>query len=258
LIEDAELASYFGVEPEILEYLPELLQDLWELGSDPELVVEWLGEQGIGGSGHRVLDLGCGKGAVALAVAEGLGCSVDGIDALPAFVDIARSEARLRGVDQLCRFSVGDLRKTAAEARGYDAVLLVSVGVLGTAEDMTGGCRRCVRSGGLIIIDECYLDQPGVVDFTGYEQLATHGETLRRLTAHGDELVRERAVTADEIRDQNRRYTGWIERRVAELSRRHPEHAAAFDAYLEKEREECELLETKVRCATWMLRRAAD
>jgi SAM-dependent methyltransferase len=252
---DADLAAYFGVAPAILEHVPELLQDLWELGSDPELVLEWLREEGLGGSGTRVLDLGCGKGAVAMTVAEELGCRVDGIDALPAFIDLARGEARARGLGQLCRFEVGDLRETIREARGYDAVLLVSVGVLGSAEALVGGCRRCVKDGGVIIIDDAYLVRPGAIEFPGYDNLTTREETLRQLASHGDELLRERRTPRAEVRAQNKRYSRAIERRVAELTARHPEHAHSLRDYLHKERRECEILETVVECATWMLRR---
>jgi len=38
--------------------VPELLQDLWELGSDPDLVAQWLELEGCVGSEARVLDLG--------------------------------------------------------------------------------------------------------------------------------------------------------------------------------------------------------
>jgi methylase of polypeptide subunit release factors len=129
-VEEAELASYFGVAPEIVGFVPELLQDLWELGSDPELIVRWLREGGLAGAQTRVLDLGCGKGAVALAVAGALGCRVDGVDALLAFVEVARGQARRLGLGQLCRFELGDLRETVQDARGDDAVLLLAVGVL--------------------------------------------------------------------------------------------------------------------------------
>ncbi len=44
-----EIAKYFGVAPEIPPFLPELLADLSELGSEPELVAEWLRGAGLGG-----------------------------------------------------------------------------------------------------------------------------------------------------------------------------------------------------------------
>lgn len=255
VIDEGELAGYFGVAPEIVTFLPALLQDFWELGSEPELVVSWLREEGIGVQ-SRVLDLGCGKGAVALGLAEAVGCRVDGVDALPAFVTIAQQEAYRRGVEDLCRFEVGDLRETVRHARDYDAVLLVSVGVLGSPAEVVGGCRQCVVPGGLMIFDDSYLLEPGRVEFSGYELLATYEETLRQLTSYGDRLVRERIVPAEEVRAQNRRYTTWIERRADELAARHPEHAAAFRAYVERERQECAILENSVTCAGWMLQRA--
>lgn len=253
---EAELASYFGVAPEILGFVPELLQDLWELGSDPKLIVRWLRDEGLAGAQTRVLDLGCGKGAVALAVAEALGCRVDGVDALPEFVEVARGQARRLGLGRLCRFELGDLRETVQDARGYDAVLLLAVGVLGSTAEMVSDCRRCVTPGGLMIIDDAYLREPGKLEFPGYEELTTRDETLRQLTSHGDHLVREQTIPVEAVRAQNQRYTGWIERRAQELSARHPQHAAAFHAYLDKEQQECAILETAVTCATWMLQRA--
>jgi hypothetical protein len=52
---------------------------------------------------------------------------------------------------------------------------------------------------------------------------------------------------------QKRRFTTWIERRAAGLAVRFPEHAPSFAASVEKERRECELLESALECATWML-----
>jgi cyclopropane fatty-acyl-phospholipid synthase-like methyltransferase len=255
-VEEAELASYFGVAPEIVGFVSELLQDLWELGSDPELIVQWLQGAGLAGAQTRVLDLGCGKGAVAIAVAEALGCRVDGVDALSGFVEVARGQARRLGLEHLCRFELGDLRETVQHAHGYDAVLLIAVGVLGSTAEMVGGCRRCVPPGGVIIIDGAYLREPGKLDFPGYRELTTRDETLRQLTSFGDHLVRERTIPVEAVHAQNQRYTGWIERRAEELSARHPEHADAFHAYVNKEQQECAILETAVTCATWMLQRA--
>ncbi len=255
-MDDADLAAYFQVDPEILRFVPELLQDLDALGSDPELVVAWLGESGFRGPESRVLDLGCGKGAVAVAVADRLGCRVRGVDALPAFVDAARRQAISRGVGALCTFETGDLRDTVETGGDYDAVLLVSVGVLGSPEAMVRGCRACTRQGGVMILEEAYLREPGRVDFPGYGDVVTHAETVRQLTSYGDQLIRERRTSLAEMQAQNRRFSAWIERRAAELAARHPEHASAFRAYVEKERRECELLESALECATWMLRRA--
>jgi 2-polyprenyl-3-methyl-5-hydroxy-6-metoxy-1,4-benzoquinol methylase len=255
-MDDAELAAYFQVEPEILGLVPELLQDLEALGSDPELIVAWLDEAGVRGPEARVLDLGCGKGAVSVAVAEGLGCRVHGVDAFSPFVEAARRRAAVGGVGELCTFVVGDLRDTVSRGGDYDAVLLVSVGVLGSPEAMVRGCRACARPGGVMILEEACLREPGRVEFPGYGNVATHAETVRQLTRHGDELIRERRTSLAEMQAQDRRFTAAIERRATELAARYPEHAAAFRAFVDKELRECELLESALECATWMLRRA--
>jgi len=257
-MDNADLAVYFQVAPKILRFVPELLQDLDALGSDPELVVVWLGEQGLQGPETRVLDLGCGKGAVAVAVAERLGCRVHGVDALPAFVEEARRQAASRGVGALCTFQLGDLRDVVAKGGDWDAALLVSVGVLGSPEAMVRGLRACTRPGGLMILEEAYLCEAGRVEFPGYGDVVTRAETLRQLTSHGDELICERRTPLAEMQAQNRRFTASIEQRAAELAVRHPEHAQAFRAYVDKERRECELLERALECATWMLKRAED
>jgi len=76
-------------------------------------------------------------------------------------------------------------------AGGYDAVLLISVGVLGSPAEAVGACRRRVLPGGLMIIDDADLRQEEKLEFPGYAQLTARDETLRQLASHGDHVVRE-------------------------------------------------------------------
>ena len=93
--------------------------------------------------------------------------------------------------------------------------------------------------------------EPGVIEGS---VARAPGTPVVVLTAHGDQLVRERRTPLAEVREQNHRYNAWIERRAGELADRHPELADSFRAYVEKERQECEILERLVECATWLLR----
>jgi len=77
----------------LLPYLPYLLQDLWELGSSPDEIVSAIKNCGID-KGWRVLDLGCGKGAVSIRLARNFGCSVKGIDFINDFIDYARKKRK--------------------------------------------------------------------------------------------------------------------------------------------------------------------
>ncbi|MCL1918611.1 MAG: hypothetical protein FWG14_09910 [Peptococcaceae bacterium] len=67
---------------ELLPFLPYLLQDFWELGSDPNVMVDLLKKHVNISSKTRILDLACGKGAVAVKVAQKLRVKVKGIESL--------------------------------------------------------------------------------------------------------------------------------------------------------------------------------
>jgi SAM-dependent methyltransferase len=253
----SELADYFQVSPEILPFIPELLADLWALGGDPELIVEWLRPLGHRGGSARVLELGCGKGANAIAVAQHLGLEVDGVDAFEPFVREARQQARRHGVEELCRFRVGDVREEVGRLEGFDVVLFISVGgVLGSPRETVAALRRVIRPGGHLILDDGWRLSEDCLDSPGYEYLLSREETMAQLLAHGDALVREKLISTAEVVAQDVRFTELIERRAKALAERHPEHADAFLGYIKTQEEECRVLETAVQCATWMLQRS--
>ena len=253
---DAELAAFFQVDPSILHLVPELLTDVWALGSDPERVIRQLQPAGLA-PGARVLDLGCGKGAVSLAVAEAFAAKVDGTDAFAPFVADAVRRAEAVGLAGECCFWCEDLRTTAAVARGYDAVLYISVGnVFGGPQDTVAALRRTVRPGGLMVFDDGYLasGDRGIA-FPGYGHMLSRRRTINGLTTFGDRLVDERLIPPDELAAQNRVIMQVIEVRAAALATRFPQHAAALAAYVAKEKAECEVLDNRVQCATWIIER---
>ena len=90
---EQSLADSLETRKETLPYLPELLVDLWTLGSSPKLVVDMLESLKLPESFTRVLDLGCGKGAVAITLAKELGFTALGIDANAAFLKEAERKA---------------------------------------------------------------------------------------------------------------------------------------------------------------------
>ncbi|MFW5739251.1 MAG: SAM-dependent methyltransferase [Myxococcota bacterium] len=247
------LAAYFGVAPEIAHFIPDLLVDFFELGSYPETLVQLARRAGLS-SGAHVVDLGCGKGAVALTMARDIGVRVHGIDAMAPFITEARQRAREQGLDPLCEFTCEDLRNTVERDASYDAALFVSVGeVLGDNGSTVGAIRRIVRPGGLIIVDDGWTERP--CDLPGYATMTSHREVVRQLTSHGDEIVEELVYEAGDIRRMNALYQARIEAQVQRLSAAHPEHADAFRAYLEREKAENRVLDSDVVGASWVLRR---
>jgi SAM-dependent methyltransferase len=77
--------------------------------------------------GRRVLDVGCGPGRHALALAR-RGIDVVGVDLSEDFVALARDAADAEGLP--ARFEVGDVRELAVET-GFDAVLCLCQGGFG-------------------------------------------------------------------------------------------------------------------------------
>lgn len=247
------LASSMDAEPEILRFLPELLQDLEDIGARAADVVKIV--DGIGlGSKQRVLDLGSGKGAAALAIAERTGAHVHGVDGMPAFVEHARAEAVRRGLSDRCSFEVGDVRDAVTAAQGYDLVMQLALGPLfGNAADTVGVLRQCVASGGHVLIDDAYVGE-------GYERpedasdCFDHETTVSLLEAHGDSLVVERVIDTDDDLSWYREMTEKILQRAGELSARYPDEAPALMEFAERQRRETEQLSGALVGALWLLR----
>lgn len=82
--------------------------------------------------GGRVLDVGLGSGAIAVAIAhERADVQVAGIDKSPQALEVAASNARSNGVDARCDFRIGDL---AALAGGPYQLIVSNPPYIGAGE----------------------------------------------------------------------------------------------------------------------------
>jgi len=103
-------------------------------------------------AGPRILELGCGSGGTALALAA-RGAAVTAIDLSPARIGEARAAAEQRGLR--AEFVVGDLNRMALPGGPYDAVVahdaLHHVLELGALLDRVRGAL--VPGGRLIVMD---------------------------------------------------------------------------------------------------------
>jgi len=251
-----EMARAFDATPELLPFIPELLSDLWALGCSLEVIVKLLRPLGLPAATTRVLDLGCGKGAVALTLAQEFGFQALGVDFFELFIKDARERAEEMGLMSLSRFECADVRDAVREARDFDVVIYASVSMLGRLDECVAKLRRCIHPGGYILIDNAFLVDPEKVESPWYEHFATHEETLRRLTAHGDALLHEVTIPAEDVKALNRKYTELIRRRAEKLAELHPEAADSFLWYVEKQERESEIMETTMISAVWLLQRA--
>jgi SAM-dependent methyltransferase len=253
---EQQIAAAFGIEPVLVSVLPELLADIWALGSWPEKIVDLLRASTTLPQGASVVDLGCGKGAVAIPVARELLFRVHGIDLFAPFLAEARARAVSEDISELCRFEIGDLRQALKASRKYDVAILAAVGAIGDHRRTVLEMRRIVRPGGTLVIDDGFLKRDAGRTPPGYGYYRSRDETIRELTSHGDRMMHERLVPADELRECNRINTELIRARAAELADRAPELADALERYVQSEVEECAFLESRTTAAIWLLERS--
>jgi len=253
---EKDIAQSLETTPELLPFIPELVADMWALGSSPDRVVELLKPLDLPSEETRVLDLGCGKGAVPITLAHQLGFRAMGIDACRPFLEDAKSKAKEYNVSELCQFEFGDMRKAVKNLKNFDVVIYASIGsVLGGFDESVGKLRQTVRPDRYIIIDDGFLKESNKLDRAGYEHYAPHDETLKQLTSHGDTLLREIIYTDEETRDLNNRYLELIRPRAEKLIKNHPESADSVSSYIKNQEKECEIIDKYVAGAIWLLQR---
>lgn len=250
-----DIAASLECDERLLPYLPQLLIDLWALGSSPELIVGLLKPLGLLARKTSVLDLGCGKGAVSILLARELGLHVVGIDSFEAFLKEAEEKAREYSVSHLCQFRLGDMREAVEVERDFDAIIYASVGgILGSYNECVGKLRECVRIGGYMVVDDGFLKKGARLSRKGYEHYVPYVETLEQLNAHGDAILKEVSTEAETV-SMNAQYLRLITKRARELLDCYPEAQDLLEKYVENQKVECEILDEYVSGAIWLLQK---
>jgi SAM-dependent methyltransferase len=253
---EQEMVAYaLEVDPQLLPYIPELLADLEELGSDAELITQVLSGLDLAADAE-VIDLGCGKGAVAIEIADELGFKVLGIDLFEPFINSARNLAAKMQVSALCEFRVGNVLDMAAAVEPRDVVVFAALGdVLGRLDDTVKVIREYVKPGGFIIVSDLFLAAAGSNEFPGFERYAHHSETIALLTSNGDVLRHEILVDdhADDDEEPADDEAEKIRERAIKLAVQHPELEDALMHFASEQARENEFVEANLIEAVWVL-----
>ncbi|UCG25941.1 MAG: class I SAM-dependent methyltransferase [Chloroflexota bacterium] len=125
---------------------------------EPErrLVTEWLWSRLDLAPGVQVLDVTCGPGLYAVALAE-RGCKIVGVDFSPASIAYARQLASERNVFERCRFEEADVRQMTFENDQFDAALFLygqlSVFTVEDALALLTKIASYLRPGGRLVVE---------------------------------------------------------------------------------------------------------
>jgi SAM-dependent methyltransferase len=250
-IKESVVNAMDGNDAALYPYLPYILQDLWEFGADPDIFKALIRKHCDHYSELHILDLGCGKGASSVKLAQTFDCRCLGIDAVKEFIHDARMKARAYGVVHLCTFEQGDIRDRVGKLRDFDIILLGAIGpVLGDYYQTLTTLAPCLADNGLIMIDDGYIEADS--DYT-HPMILRKDTLLEQIKESGMRLVDEVIVDKEYINEEDGRIFNKIYNRCYELIDKYPDKRDLFEDYIKKQEEENDVLENKMICSVMVI-----
>jgi cyclopropane fatty-acyl-phospholipid synthase-like methyltransferase len=249
------IADSLEVNKRLLPRIPFLLQDLWVLGGSVNQIFDVVGSLKSLSPLKKMLDIGCGKGAVAIQLVSRYGFHAVGIDAMSPFLEEAAKKAAEYNVSHLCQFINQDIHEYVSNDHDYDLVILAALGgIFGSFQNTIAKMRTQVNPGGFMIIDDGYLKKSNHLNRKGYGHYKNYDDTIRELTFFGDRIINQ-VDTSEVSKNINREYIDLIKRRGEELISKHHELKKDIDDYIRLQAEECDVLENEIEGALWVIRK---
>lgn len=251
--EESVVTAMDGTDAGIFPYLAYILQDFWEIGSSPADMIELVEKHTKNYSNLKVLDLGCGKGAVSVKIAGKLNCECWGIDGIGEFIAEANQKAKEYKVESLCRFEQADIREKINELPAFDVIILGAVGqVFGDYLATLTKLKRCLKTGGIILIDDAYIEDSSAFN---HSALLKRSELLKQISEARMVLIDEKTVNnADEQQSEYEQEFDYITLRCKELIKKYPSQKILFEEYIKKQNEEYSVLTNDVVPLTMVIK----
>ncbi len=251
LEESIATAMDFDKNTAIVPFLPYIMQDFWDMGTPPEIVIDLVQKHCRNYSGLRVLDLGCGKGATSVRLAKALHCSCLGIDGTPEFIETSKTKAQEYEVGKLCRFEVGDIREKIKTLDKFDVIVLGAIGqVFGDYYATLTTLSEHLTSEGIIIINDAYIDDSSTFQ---HSAVFPHRELLAQVKDAGMELIDEHADVANS--EEYSEQFECIQNRCNELIAKYPNKSTLFEKYVQNQVDEYNAIENEMICVVMVLKK---
>lgn len=243
-----EFRHSLDLTTDVLEkYIPELLKGLWELGSVPEYVIELMARNNLG-THMQILDLGCGKGAVLVKVAQQFDIKALGVDIVPDFIEEANLYANTWGVSDKVEFKTEDILETLKATTSQDLVIYgYDSEILGDLKTTLSQLAKCMKADGYIILEYMFSDLMT-------DTMVSNNDMKDILDQSGYRILDRIDWNKEKLKQTNKENTIIIKENVQRLIAQYPDEKEAFKEYLQNQIDECEELENKYTCTTLLLR----
>lgn len=239
-------------DSQIVPFIPEILKDLWELGSIADYVVELVEKHIPQNKLKKVVDLGCGKGAVLIQLSEKVKFEGIGIDLMPQFIDDARNYAARQSYSKHLKFEVGDLKEQHERHPIFNHV------IYGHDSDIFGDVTQSLLELEKYMSDESWIAFESLYSINpanNPEDVPNKAEFMLQIEKSGLEIVEQIVWNREKLRNINQANTASISKQITELIKSYPEKENLFTTYLENQIEECQDLEQNLECLTVLLKR---
>jgi ubiquinone/menaquinone biosynthesis C-methylase UbiE len=254
--EQSVVTSMDGSDMELFSFLPYIFKDLWEIGADPDAIIKLISKHFENCADLKVLDLGCGKGAVSVKISKKLGSRCYGIDATSEFIEFAQQKANEFKVKHLCRFETGDIREKIKELSDYDIIILGAIGpVFGDYLKTLSTLSKCLNEKGGFIIDDAYID-----DTSDYRHslLFKKSDIMQQIEKAGMKLIENDIMDKKGIKDSDDFIFDKLRKRCFELIEKYPEKQNLFLNYIKEQEIENDVLENKAITTTMVIKKKTD
>ncbi len=236
----------------LLEFIPYIYKDLWEIGSTPAYKYELLKKHMLTSKIPKILDLGCGKGAELIQLKKKFEFQGVGVDYLPEFIEDAKYRMQINECDGI-EFYVDDFKQNINNYKNFDIVLYTHSGdIFGPLNDTLNALKSTIKPNGHILIDsnsrKSNAKHPYSLKFLKFAEIK---QTFENCSC---ELLGYIFWDPKNIKRENEFKKNVLTARINELIEKYPEKAELLQNYLNFSIEKMYLLETEIDTLTWLLK----